>query len=219
MPDHFSASRGQGWRNCGAGDSGRRPSSLSRIKENGAKPLKKICIPLANGFEEIEAVTLIDVLRRAGFSVTTCSLGSVQVRGAHSVIMTADLTIDDALRDTWDMVVLPGGMPGATNLRDDSRIGKLLDQAISANGYIGAICAAPIALARFGFIKGKKATSFPGFADQLPGAEYCEDRVVCDGRVFTSRGPGTAMEFALAIAEQLAGAAKADELRKQMLVK
>jgi 4-methyl-5(b-hydroxyethyl)-thiazole monophosphate biosynthesis len=180
--------------------------------------MKNVCIPLANGFEEIEAVTLIDVLRRAGFSVTTCGLNSLQVRGAHNVTVTADTMIDDALNGAWDLVVLPGGMPGATNLRDDARVGKLLEQTAKGDGYVGAICAAPIALARFGFVKGKKATSYPGFENQMPGAEYCEDRVVCDGKVLTSRGPGTAMEFALAITELLAGRAKADELKKQMLV-
>lgn len=181
--------------------------------------MKNICIPLANGFEEIEAVTLIDVLRRAGFGVTTCGLNSLQVRGAHNVTVTADTTIDDALNGAWDLVVLPGGMPGATNLRDDVRVGKLLEQTAKGGGYVGAICAAPIALARFGFVKGKKATSYPGFENQMPGAEYCEDRVVRDGKVLTSRGPGTAMEFALAITELLAGRAKADELKKQMLIK
>jgi 4-methyl-5(b-hydroxyethyl)-thiazole monophosphate biosynthesis len=180
--------------------------------------MKNICIPLANGFEEIEAVTLIDVLRRAGFGVTTCGLNSLQAHGAHHVTLTADTMIDDALKGTWDLVVLPGGMPGATNLRDDARVGKLLEQTVKGGGHVGAICAAPIALARFGFIKGKKATSYPGFENQMPGAEYCEDRVVCDGKVLTSRGPGTAMEFALAITELLAGRAKADEVKGQMLV-
>ncbi len=181
--------------------------------------MKKICIPLADGFEEIEAVTLIDVLRRAGFGVTTCGVHGLQVRGSHEITVAADTTLDRALEDAWDLVVLPGGMPGSTNLRDDARVGKLLEKTAKAGGYIGAICAAPIALARFGFVEGKSVTSYPGFAEQLVGARYREDRVVCDGKLLTSRGPGTAMEFALAIVEQLGGRAKADELRKQMLVK
>ena len=110
-------------------------------------------------------------------------------------------------------------MPGATNLRDDARIGVLLKKAVNTGGYIAAICAAPIALAHFGFIKGRKATSYPGFSEQMPGADYREDRIVCDGNVLTSRGPGTAMEFGLMIAELLDCREKADELRKQMLVK
>jgi len=181
--------------------------------------MKKICVPLAAGFEEIEAITLIDVLRRAGFSVVTSGLDSLQVRGSHNVTVTADITLDEALLGAWDLVVLPGGMPGATNLRDDARIGKLLDQTAKGGGYIGAICAAPIVLDHFGFVRGRKATSYPGFGDQMPGAVYLEDRVVWDGNVITSRGPGTAMEFALAITEMLAGCAKADDLKKQMLVK
>ena len=181
--------------------------------------MKNICIPLANGFEEIEAITLIDVLRRAGFNVATCGLSGAQAKGAHNVTVAADMTIDEALKGTWDLVVLPGGMPGATNLRDDDRVGKLLEQTSKSGGYVGAICAAPIALARFGFVKGKKATSYPGFGEQMPGADYREDRVVCDDKVLTSRGPGTAMEFALAITEVLAGSVKVDELRKQMLAK
>jgi 4-methyl-5(b-hydroxyethyl)-thiazole monophosphate biosynthesis len=181
--------------------------------------MKKICIPLADGFEEIEAVTLIDVFRRAGFVVKTCGVSGLYVRGAHDIMLTADITLDEALDGEWDLVALPGGMPGATNLRDDDRIGELLERTAEAGGFVGAICAAPIVLAHFGFIKGRKATSYPGFAGQMPGAEYCEDRVVCDGRVLTSRGPGTAMEFALAIAELFAGKEQAETLKKQMLVK
>jgi 4-methyl-5(b-hydroxyethyl)-thiazole monophosphate biosynthesis len=181
--------------------------------------MKKICIPLADGFEEIEAVTLIDVLRRAGFSVTTCSLKNLQTRGSHGITVTADITIAQALEDEWDLIVMPGGMPGANNLRDDARVGRLLEKTANSGGYVGAICAAPIVLAHFGFVKGKKATSFPGFGEQMPDAEYSNDRVVCDGNVLTSRGPGTAMEFALIIAEMFAGQSKADELRKQMLVR
>jgi protein deglycase len=181
--------------------------------------MKKICIPLAEGFEEIEAVTLIDVLRRAGFGVQTCGLKGLLVNGAHSIVLAADMTLDEALDGAWDLVVLPGGMPGATNLRDDERIGRLLHKTAEAGGYIGAICAAPIALARFGFVNGRKATSYPGFAEQMAEAMYSEDSVVCDGKLLTSRGPGTAMEFAMAITEQLAGKPKADTLRKQMLVR
>lgn len=198
--------------------------SISLIDTDGCgfrkmseRPMKKICVPLANGFEEIEAITLIDVLRRAGFHVTTCGLSGLPPRGAHDVTVTADTTIEDALRSPWDLVVLPGGMPGATNLRDDARVGQLLEQTVKNGGFVGAICAAPIVLARFGILDGRKATSYPGFQAQMPGVEYREDRVVFDGNILTSRGPGTAMEFALAITELLAGPYKAEELRKQML--
>jgi 4-methyl-5(b-hydroxyethyl)-thiazole monophosphate biosynthesis len=180
--------------------------------------MKKICVPLADGFEEIEAITLIDVLRRAGFSVETCSLNDLQVHGSHGIVVTADVTLNQAIEDSWDFVVLPGGMPGAANLRGDARVGKLLEKTNAAGGSIGAICAAPIALAHFGFLKGRKATSYPGFDEQMSDAKYSTERVVRDGNVLTSRAPGTAMEFALAITEYLAGKEKAGELRKQMLV-
>ncbi len=181
--------------------------------------MKRICIPLADGFEEIEATTLIDVFRRASFVVKTCGVNGLSVQGSHGVALTADITLDDALDSPWDLTALPGGMPGATNLRDDARIGRLLERTVRTGGYVAAICAAPIVLARFGFLQGRKATSYPGFAGQMPGAEYCEDRVVCDGRILTSRGPGTAMEFALAIVELLADGERAETLKKQMLVK
>ena len=179
--------------------------------------MKRICIPLADGFVEIEAVTLIDVLRRAGNAVSTAALTGGDVRGAHGVVITADTSLDRALEEDWDLVVLPGGMPGSTNLRDDARVGELLTKVAAAGGSVGAICAAPIALGRFGLLQGKKATSYPGFADQMPGALYHEDRVVCDGAVLTSRGPGTAMEFALAIVEKLSGRKQAEELSGQLL--
>jgi 4-methyl-5(b-hydroxyethyl)-thiazole monophosphate biosynthesis len=181
--------------------------------------MKRICIPLADGFEEIEALTIVDVLRRAGFTAVTASLAGSDVTGAHDVVVKADSTVDEALNQEWDLVVLPGGMPGATTLRDDDRVGALLQKTKEAGGYVGAICAAPIALSRFGLLKGKKATSYPGFGEQLEGAAYQEDRVVRDGEVLTSRGPGTAMEFALAIVEELAGEAQARQLREQMLVR
>ncbi len=201
-------------------------SSISPIDTDGCgfhkvsgKTMKKVCVPLAYGFEELEAITLIDVRRRAGFHVTTCALSGIAPRGSHNVTVTADATIEDVLKDSWDLVVLPGGMPGAATLRDDARVGQLLEQTVKSGGFVGAICAAPIVLARFGILDGRKATSYPGFQAQMPGVDYREDRVVCDGNILTSRGPGTAMEFALAITELLAGRDKADELRKQMLVK
>jgi 4-methyl-5(b-hydroxyethyl)-thiazole monophosphate biosynthesis len=179
---------------------------------------KKICVPLAEGFEEIEAVTLVDILRRAGFDVMTCALGDKIVAGAHTISITADIALDEALERGWDMVLLPGGMPGSANLRDDARVGKLLHATREAGNWIGAICAAPIALAKHGLLSGHTATSYPGFGDQLgQDVTYSEDRVVCDDRVMTSRGPGTAMTFALAVVEQLAGSDAAEKLRGQLL--
>ncbi len=181
--------------------------------------MRRVCVPLAEGFEEIEALTVVDVLRRASLEVKTAALKGPEVAGAHGVVVKADTDLDQALSAEWDCVVLPGGMPGSTNLRDDPRVGKLLQKTVQAGGLVAAICAAPIALARYGLLEGKKATSYPGFAEQMPGAQYREERVVKDKGVVTSRGPGTAMEFALALVEELAGAEKASELKEQLLAR
>ncbi len=180
--------------------------------------MAKVCVLLANGFEEIEAITIIDVLRRAGIEVAAVGLSPGAVKGSHGVQVEADRDLAAAAGETWDMVILPGGLPGATNLRDDPRVQELLRRQASQGKKIGAICAAPIALGKAGLLKGKKATCYPGFQDQLAGASFQETGVVRDGNIITSRGPGTAMEFALQIAGDLAGKAKADELRKGMLV-
>jgi 4-methyl-5(b-hydroxyethyl)-thiazole monophosphate biosynthesis len=180
--------------------------------------MPRICVLLAEGFEEIEAITIIDVLRRADLEVATVSVKPGRVRGSHGVVVEADRDLAEASRDAWDMVVLPGGLPGATNLRDDPRVADLLRRQAEAGKRIGAICAAPIALGKAGLLKGKKATSYPGFQDQLTGASYEVAPVVRDGNIITSRGPGTAMEFALAIVADLKGKAAADGLRKGMLV-
>jgi protein deglycase len=172
---------------------------------------------LAPGFEEIEAVTIIDVLRRAGVEVRILGQDAGRVRGAHDVVMEVDQLFSDAWED-WDVVVLPGGMPGATNLRDDERVMGLVRRQIEADRKVAAICAAPIALAAAGVLDGVQATCYPGFEDQLGDAEHTTTRVVIDGNVTTSRGPGTALWFALSLVAQLCGGDKSDELRKAMLV-
>jgi 4-methyl-5(b-hydroxyethyl)-thiazole monophosphate biosynthesis len=180
--------------------------------------MARICVLLASGFEEIEAVTIVDVLRRAGLEVATLAVGANPVRGSHAIPITADRRLAEASGEEWDMVILPGGMPASTNLRDDVAVQDLLRRQAAKGGRIGAICAAPIALGKAGLLRGKKATSYPGFQDQLPGASYQEAPVVCDGNIITSRGPGTAMEFALRIVRELKGAPVAEELGKGMLV-
>lgn len=176
----------------------------------------RVLVVLADGFEEIEAVTLIDVLRRAGVEVTGASLGATCVRGAHNLSLLADCRLDDIQSDSFDCVLLPGGMPGSRNLRDDPRVLALLSRHAKEDRYIGAICAAPIALEAAGVLKGKRATSFPGY--DLPSARYCEDRVVVDGKVVTSRGPGTALEFALEWVKILVGSGEAEQLKQEMVV-
>ncbi len=180
--------------------------------------MTRVLVPLAPGFEEIEAVTIIDVLRRGGLDVTTASLGDTAVRGAHDIVVNADTTLDEAA-GPFDAVVLPGGIPGATNLRDDQRVRSLLCDVVAAGGTAAAICAAPIALEAAGLLKDRRATSYPSFRDQLVSAASREDaRVVVDGPIVTSAGPGTALEFATALVERFVGKETADALRQGMLV-
>lgn len=167
--------------------------------------MKKVLVPLAEGFEEIEAITIIDLLRRAGISVTTAGLNGKAVKAAHDVTVTADTTLDEALKSEYDMVVLPGGMPGSDHLDKDKRIHELLKKMVDSGKFAGAICAAPKVLAHAGVLKGKKATSYPGFLDKmgLPDVTYTGKAVERDGKIVTGRGPGTAMDFALELIAML----------------
>ena len=175
---------------------------------------------LADGFEEIEAVTQIDVLRRAGVDVTVAGLAGGSARGAHGIVIVTEVLVSE-LDFEPDMVVLPGGLPGAVNLGDDPDVIELLRKQHAAGRRIAAICAAPAyAPVEAGVLEGKRATCYPSFEKRFgPSTVAVEDRVVVDGTITTSRGPGTALDLALELAEQLAGKAKADQLRAGMLVK
>ena len=164
-----------------------------------------VLVPLAQGCEELEAVTVIDLLRRAGIEVVTAGLDEQPVRASRGVVLVPDMTLDAAMQKDYDMIVLPGGLPGADNLGNDGRIIRLLVQMSEAGKYTAAICAAPAVLAKAGLLEGKRATSFPGSlkAGSVPGLEYVEQPVVADGKVITSRGPGSAMDFALELIEVL----------------
>ena len=176
--------------------------------------MAKVLVPLAQGCEELEAVTVVDLLRRAGIEVITAGLDERPVRASRGMVLVADMTLASALLQEYDMIVLPGGLPGADNLRDDDRIIERLRSMSAAGKYTAAICAAPKVLAHAGLLQGKRATSFPGAleTDSIPELDYLERPVVMDGNVITSRGPGTAMDFALALIELLAGKQRRDEV-------
>ncbi|MDI3547583.1 MAG: protein deglycase [Halanaerobiales bacterium] len=177
----------------------------------------KILIPLADGLEEIEAITNIDVLRRAGIKVITAGLNDLEVTGAHDIVIKADRLIDEVRAEEFDGIILPGGMPGSTNLRDNDKVIKLVQKLNTDGKLVAAICAAPIALEKAGVIRNRKATSYPGFDREMVSCDYLEERVVVDGNLITGRGPGVALEFAITVVQYLLGEEKAAELKEGML--
>lgn len=170
--------------------------------------MPKVLIPLAQGCEEIEAVTVIDILRRAGIEVTSAGLDAQPVRASRGTVLIPDATLDAALKHHFDMVVLPGGQPGTDNLKKDVRILDLLKRMAQQGKYVAAICAAPSVLAAAGLLDGKRATCYPTCLDDFPRVNLQTASVVEDGKLITSRGPGTAMDFALVLVERLMGQAK-----------
>ena len=174
--------------------------------------MASVLVPLAQGCEELEAVTVIDLLRRAGIGVVTAGLDDRPVRASRGTVLIPDVTLNQAATQKYDMIVLPGGLPGADNLNDDPRIHGLLKEVAETGGYTAAICAAPKVLARGGLLQGRRVTSFPGALSGFEGFDYSDSPVVQDDRVITSRGPGTAMDFALVLIENLVGREKRDEV-------
>lgn len=178
-----------------------------------------VLVPLASGFEEIEAVTVIDVLRRAGIEVVTAGLIPGPVTGARGITLLPDRELEGTAADRYDMIILPGGQPGTDNLNADPRIHSLLQSFNSSGKLIGAICAAPMVLAAAGILEGRRATSYPACAGQLAGAVHTDSPVVIDGTLITSQGVGTALDFALSITARLAGAERAAELARAMVAR
>ncbi len=167
--------------------------------------MKTVLIPLAQGCEELEAVTVIDILRRAGITVVTAGLDDQPVKASRGVVLIPDTTLDEAVKQCFDMVVLPGGLPGADHLDNDPRIHQLLKNMQQEGKYVAAICAAPKVLANAGLLTNKSATAYPGVLEEMPDMHLVDAPVVKDGQIVTSRGPGTAMDFALELIELLVG--------------
>jgi 4-methyl-5(b-hydroxyethyl)-thiazole monophosphate biosynthesis len=180
--------------------------------------MSHVLVPLAQGCEELEAITITDLLVRAGITVTTCGLDEKPVKASRGATLIPDTSIDKILDDAFDLIVLPGGLPGADHLRDDARLQSLLKKQAEQGKYLAAICAAPKALAEAGVLKGKTATSFPGVLEALdnPNITITQNPVEIDGKIITSRGPGTAMDFALTLIELLESRGKRDEVESQL---
>lgn len=171
-----------------------------------------VLVPLAQGCEEIEAVTVIDILRRAKIDVVSAGLDPQPVRASRGVMLLPDMTLEAALQQEFDMIVLPGGQPGTNNLKADARIALLLRQMADQGKYIAAICAAPSVLAAAGLLDDRAATAFPGALAPYPQVNQQTTAVVVDGRIITSRGPGTAIDFALTLVELLLGQTRRAEV-------
>ena len=172
-----------------------------------------VVVLLAPGFEELEAVTIVDVLRRAGISTLLAGIAPPPIEGGHGIKVMSDLSIDDVT--TYDALVLPGGNPGYVNLERDQRVLRLIRAAHDAGKYVGAICAAPHVLGVAGIMEGVTATCYPGI--EIPGAQRVEERVVRQGKIITSQGPGTAIDFAIDLVEVLTTKENAQEVRKALL--
>ena len=173
---------------------------------------------LANGFEETEAIAPLDMLRRAGLDVKTVAVGgSLTVTGSHGIPVTADIAEADFAPDNIDMVVLPGGMPGADNLYASDTVRTALEYAKGSGAYIAAICAAPYILGKLGYLEGHRAVCYPGYESELLGADVTDAPVVTDGHIITARAAGSALPFGFALVAALCGEEKADAVARAVI--
>lgn len=175
----------------------------------------KILVPLAEGFEEMEAIVPIDVWRRAGFEVVTAGLKSGNIKASRQTTHVPDALLDDVLESDYDLIFLPGGQPGTNNLAAHGKFGEKLKKQAAQNKMIAAICAAPMVLYRLGLLKGKKFTCHPSVREELK--EFSDARVVVDGKIITAPGPGAAMGLAFEVVKIFAGEQKVSEIRKAMM--
>lgn len=178
-----------------------------------------VLVPLAQGCEELEAVTITDLLTRAGMTVVTAGLDNKPVKASRGMVLMPETTIDAVMEQAFDLIVLPGGLPGADHLQNDPRIQLKLKSMAAENKTIAAICAAPKALASAGLLDGRTFTSYPGSLDksEIKNGSYSNNCVVIDANIITSRGPGTAMDFALTLIEQLLGIEKRKEVEAPLV--
>lgn len=181
--------------------------------------MSRALVPLAQGCEELEAITITDLLVRAGIDVTTVGLDDQPVIASRGARIIPDTHIDAVINETYDLIVLPGGLPGADHLRDDERVQALLKKHARSDKFIGAICAAPQALASAGLLSGKHATSYPGILEAIgdDSIEITSSAVEIDGKIITSRGPGTAIDFTLTLIELLEGPEIREKINKQLV--
>lgn len=178
----------------------------------------KVIVPLAPGFEEIEAVTIIDILRRSDINVTTAHLGENPVTGSHNITVTAEIDIKKALNNNFGCIVLPGGMPGSNNLKGNPTVLTLIKEIDNSGGIVSAICAAPIVLGLAGVLQGKKAVCFPGFENELKGAVISNSFIEVDGRIVTAKGPGCAILFSLKLIELISGREISDRVKDSLQI-
>jgi len=180
--------------------------------------MKKVFIHLADGFEEVEAIAPVDILRRGGCDVTTISITKNKlVKSSRNVIVTADKLFEEVNYNDVDMIVLPGGMPGSENLDNHEGLKSKILEASQNGKWITAICAAPLVLGHLGLLNGKKATCYPGYEAELTGARYTGSSVETDGKIITGKGAGVAIKFGLALLEALEGKQKAEEVKKAIM--
>jgi 4-methyl-5(b-hydroxyethyl)-thiazole monophosphate biosynthesis len=177
---------------------------------------RKALVILADGCEEIEAVTIIDLLRRAGIEVTAAGLGKREITGSHDIVIRADMPLEKSF-DTFDAVVLPGGMPATASLADSVDVGALISAAFQSGALVAAVCAAPLVLARAGILDNKRFTCYPGIEKDIAHGHCVAEPVVIDGNVITGRAAGTAIAFCLAIVEYLLDAPAANDLASKLL--
>lgn len=171
---------------------------------------------LAEGFEEIEALAVVDILRRAQLAVQTVGVGGRQITGSHNITVLADTTEDEINPDETETVILPGGMPGTANLEKSAVVKRAVQAAMQKENTVGAICAAPSILGKMGYLAGRAYTCYPGYEQGIEGADYTGKSVVTDGNMITAKGAGRAVDFALALVAKLAGEKKADEIRRSI---